>query len=93
MRHLASLPLIAALSVGVAAAEDTAADCDCHTTCTGSTLMFDCGTDEADRWENPCADAVFEALPFCDESLSIDDRVSDLIARIPDQEKLGSAGA
>lgn len=67
-------------------------NCDCHSTCTGNTLMFDCGAEEADRWTNPCLQEAFSSMPFCDESLSTERRVADLIKRIPDHEKLGSAG-
>jgi hypothetical protein len=31
-------------------------------------------------------------LPFCDESLTIAERVKDLISRVPDDEKLGGTG-
>ena len=83
---------VAATALGRGEAPDSTRACDCHSTCTGSTLMFDCGKDEVDRWLNPCIDASFSEMPFCDESLPVADRVSDLIKRIPDDEKLGSAG-
>lgn len=54
--------------------------------------MYYCGTDKEDRWTNPCTLTEFSSLPFCDETLSLDDRVADLLDRIPDDEKLGSAG-
>ena len=40
-------------------------------------------------WSNPCLDSSFSSLPFCDTSLSHFDRVTDLLQRIPDDEKLG----
>ena len=37
-------------------------------------------------------DANFSSLAFCNQSLSTEERVQDLLSRIPDEEKLGSAG-
>lgn len=66
--------------------------CDCHSTCKGPELVYYCGTDEEDVWVNPCFSDAYSSLSFCDESLDIKSRVADLILRIPDDEKLGSAG-
>ena len=48
--------------------------------------------DEEDVWENPCKSTEFSRLPFCDSTLDIESRVADIMSRIPDDEKLGSAG-
>lgn len=66
--------------------------CDCHSTCKGPELVYYCGTGEEDRWTNPCEEATYSGLDFCDESLSIDERVKDLLSRVPDEEKIGSDG-
>lgn len=67
--------------------------CDCHSTCKGAELVYYCGTDVEDVWVNPCLSAEFSELPFCDSSLDTGSRVADILSRIPDDEKLGSAGA
>lgn len=66
--------------------------CDCHSTCRGAELVYYCGAEEDDVWSNPCLNEEFSNLPFCDTSLDIKSRVSDILSRIPDDEKLGSAG-
>mmetsp|Transcript_9629 Transcript_9629/g.23703 ORF Transcript_9629/g.23703 Transcript_9629/m.23703 type:complete len:759 (+) Transcript_9629:24-2300(+) len=42
-----------------------------------------------DGWSNPCENDQFSGLPFCNTKLSVNDRVNDLIGRIPQDEKLG----
>ena len=37
--------------------------------------------------EMACKSAPYSALPFCDTSLSVDDRVKDLVSRIKDTDK------
>lgn len=65
--------------------------CDCHSTCRGPQLVYLCGKD--DVWRNPCEREEYaSSAAFCDESLDYHTRVADLIARIPMEEKLGSAG-
>lgn len=66
--------------------------CDCHTDCKGSELVYYCGTDEADRWINPCLDEKYVSLDFCNEKLDITARVEDLLAHVPKEEKLGMGG-
>lgn len=88
----AAASLLGNVPAAAESAEDTTGTCDCHSTCTGNSLMFNCGIASSDRWRNPCQDESFAALPFCDETLSIENRVIDLLKRIPDSEKLGSAG-
>ena len=55
-------------------------------------LVYYCGTDEEDRWSNPCQEQQYESLPFCDESLQEPIRVQDIINRLSDDEKLGTNG-
>jgi len=51
-----------------------------------------CGTDAEDRWLNPCLNDTFSSFDFCNESLTVSERVDDMLKRIPDDEKLGVAG-
>jgi beta-D-xylosidase 4 len=84
--------LLVAAVVAVVQQYAAANFCDCHKDCTGADLVWACGTEERDVWANPCFAEQYASLPFCDQSLSIDDRVADLLSRVPIEEKLGSAG-
>ena len=73
-------------------AEEIIPICDCHKNCVGPQLVYLCGTEKRDIWQNPCTVDGNADLPFCDEKLTYDDRVKDLLSRIPIEEKLGVGG-
>ena len=42
---------------------------------------------------NPCLNATFSSLPFCDPALSVTDRVDDLVRRMTLEEKISNLGS
>lgn len=46
-----------------------------------------------DSWTNPCLLEEFKPLPFCDTSLPPTERATDMVGRIPDDEKVARGGS